>query len=217
MALYACAAHAWLDADVLDTAITSPNTELPIIIPAASRAQRITSAPIRAAMSELNLRSRIVWETLRLIENARYRGGLSRPLGNAPQWMRAIVRYEYHPQALAAMASGTSDASEAINRAQPPVESASIPRSRKTIMKHLAETFDMMTDISAEYFGADGVWPELGVNYPTSFWESPITRQARSFIDSTFNFFVFEDIDVLWRDYVAAETRNETSPFTTIF
>jgi hypothetical protein len=203
MSLYACAAHAWLGADVLDIAGIGSSNGQATLIPSCSRAGTIISPTVEAAARHLHARAHIIWDTLFHIEQARYRGGLSHPIGHAPQWLRAIVRCEYRPQALALLAEANRTDAAAARMATAPdhADHAAIPRSRKTIIKHLAETFDMMTDIAIEYFGDEGMWPEMGVNPPQAFWESPLTRRIRSFIDASFNFFVFDDIDPLWQRY----------------
>jgi hypothetical protein len=214
MTLYACAASSWLGADVLDTARTDPATGHALVIPSHGRMSRDTSTMALEAANELRIRSGTIWDTLLHIERARYRGGLSRPLEHAPQWLRSIVRCEYHPQALAAIAGQCQACVGSVQAdGQGPAPSgAVIPRSRKTIMKHLAETFDLMVEICVEYAGADGAWPELGVNYPPSFWESPISRRARAFIDASFNFFVYEDIDPLWRRFASQWSDSYVAP-----
>ncbi|MDR1634148.1 MAG: hypothetical protein LBS27_04355 [Bifidobacteriaceae bacterium] len=214
--LYAALARLLVDADVVD--LTRRDTAgRPLLIPNAyPEAAFEPAAPgplapfdadldasVLAASMDFDARAQALARALDSIAAISYRGSLSKSIGHPFQWLRTLAKVEYDPQVLALVAkslaepaAATPNSLAALNLTLP--TRANLARSRHTLARYIARTFDISSDLASHWLAPFDGWGELGDPPPPRFWSLPLTKAARTFIDVAFPILVFEDIDPAW-------------------
>lgn len=181
-ALYAAAAVAWCEADVLD--VTDDR------IPQGSRLLEWVLSRATDDTDDTTLdvgdRSGVLFETLRTIEQADGRAGTHAPVGHAIVWLRALVAGGYMPRAVIDILTISAHRSGRVG-----------PSSQPTLKKRMRLTFNEMIRV-AEAYEHDPLWAPLPDPYPSGFWKKPAFAAPREFISDGAPFFGYEDLDPIW-------------------
>jgi hypothetical protein len=171
-----------------------------------------SDAIIMAATADFADRAEALAATLMRLGALQFRGQLSLPIGHPIQWLRTLVKAEYEPVVLESLArmggagrpgagAGLGKGLARLNLSWP--ARVNLPASRHTIARFIGATFDVMSTLAADWLSPYDAWPELGAQPAHRFWNSPVTKAARAFIDAAFPVLVFEDFDASWAAYAA--------------
>jgi hypothetical protein len=210
--VFTALARVLFDADVLDRS-RRDTWGRPLVIPRwlPTRRPPLVASPfdddvdhaIRAAAASFDARAQALVAALSEIDSLKQRGNLSKPIGHAPQWLRTLVKVEYQPQRLLQVAQAAKKpggrAPKALalaNLGEPGL--VNLAQSRNSLVRYVAQTFDVMGALASDWLGPYDAWETLGERPPSQFWEVPATKAARAFIDSMFGCLVFEDLDPAW-------------------